>query len=92
MPDKDFLRVLLLLTVFAAYMLKMGKGVALLMPNSTHVTCMAYAAHRVSETIRAKFPAVDRLVSSCKRSSQRRLAGEVISRSFTPRSSFLQSR
>ena len=67
MPDMDFSRVLLLLTDAAAYMLKMGKGVASLLPNCIHLTCMAHAVHRVAETIRAKFPDVDRLVSSCKK-------------------------
>ena len=60
MPDMDFSRVLLLLTDAAAYMFKMGKGVASLLPNCIHLTCMA-------QTIRAKFPDVDRLVSSCKK-------------------------
>ena len=66
MPDKDFSRVLLLLVDAAAYVLKMGKGVASQMLSSIHVTCMTHAVHREAETTRAKFPDIHRLVSSCK--------------------------
>lgn len=66
-PNKDFSRVVLLLTDSAAYMLKMGRGVASMLPNCVHVTCMAHAVHRVAESIRLHFTEVDRLISNGKK-------------------------
>ena len=59
-------RVLVLLSDSAAYMIKMGKGLSTLLPNCVHITCLAHALHRLSESIRLRFNKVDRLVATVK--------------------------
>ena len=59
-------RVMLFVADAAAYMAKAGKALAALFPKMTHVTCLAHALHRVSDTIRRSFPVVDKLIASVK--------------------------
>ena len=60
-------KVLVLLTDAASYMLKMAKGVAALLPNCIHITCLAHGIHRIAESIRTLYPLVDKLVSQVKK-------------------------
>lgn len=60
-------RVLLLVTDSAAYMHKMSAGLASLLPNMIHVTCLAHGVHRIAESVRLNFHQVDNLVSHVKK-------------------------
>lgn len=59
-------RVLLFISDAAPYMVKSGKALSALFPRMTHVTCLAHALHRVSETVRHSYPIVDKLIASVK--------------------------
>ena len=65
--EEAMAKVLILLTDSAAYMHKMAKGVAVLLPNCLHITCLAHGVHRIAETVRSSYPLVDKLVSSVKK-------------------------
>ena len=58
--------VLLLVCDAAAYMTKAANGLKVLFPKMVHITCLAHGLHRVTETIRAFYPEVDRLISNVK--------------------------
>lgn len=59
--------VLLVVTDAAPYMVKMGKGLSILYPNLTHVTCLAHGLHRLAEHIRSIFPDVDTFINNLKK-------------------------
>ena len=59
---------LLLVCDAAAYMTKAVNGLKVLLPKMIHITCLAHGLHRVTETIRAFYPVVDRLISNVKKS------------------------
>ena len=48
-------------------MLKVGKLLKQAFPNLLHLTCFAHAIHRVCEFVREAFPAVNELISTCKK-------------------------
>lgn len=60
-------QVLLLVTDAAPYMKKAFKGLKIMLPKMTHVTCLAHALHRIAEEIRKQFPDVDSLISNVKK-------------------------
>lgn len=62
--DTPFARVRLILSDQAPYMVKTVKNIKALIPDSFHVTCLAHCFHRVSESIRAKYPTTDRFIGS----------------------------
>jgi len=59
--------VLLLLTDAAPYMVKAGKVLDTFYPRMVHLTCLVHGFHRVAETIRFQFSAVDSLISNVKK-------------------------
>ena len=65
--EKAMVKVLNLLTDAASYMLKMAKGVAALLPNCLHFTCLTHGIHRLAESLRSLHPSVDKLVSNVKK-------------------------
>ena len=50
----------------AAYMCKAMRALKVLFPKMVYVTCLAHGLHRVSELVRANYPNVNRLMSTCK--------------------------
>ena len=60
-------KVLLLCTDAASYMISASSLLKTFYPNLIHVTCLAHAFHRISETIRNEFPQVNSLISNMKK-------------------------
>jgi hypothetical protein len=60
-------KVLLFLSDAAPYMKKAGEVLQIFYQNMIHVTCLAHGLHRICETIREEFPAVNKLISSTKK-------------------------
>jgi hypothetical protein len=44
-----------------------AKGLKVLFPKMTHLTCLAHGMHRVAEAVRASYPDVDKLISNIKK-------------------------
>ena len=63
----DDSKVLLLISDAASYMIASAPLLTTFYPSLIHVTCMAHALHRLAETIRAEFPAVNNLISAMKK-------------------------
>uniref|UniRef100_A0A2S2QIM4 DUF659 domain-containing protein n=1 Tax=Sipha flava TaxID=143950 RepID=A0A2S2QIM4_9HEMI len=59
--------VLLLLSDAVPYIVKADRAIKVFYSKMEHVTCLAYALHRVAEEIRKHFPKVDQLISNCKK-------------------------
>jgi hypothetical protein len=59
--------VLLFVSDAAPYMIKAGNALNAFFPKMIHLTCLAHAFHRITETIRSKFTKVDELISSVKK-------------------------
>lgn len=59
--------VVLFLSDAAPYMIKAGHGLTVLYNRMIHVTCLAHAVHRLSETVRLNFDTVNSLISSVKK-------------------------
>ncbi len=59
-------RFLVLLSDAAPYMIKAGKNLKAIYPGLLHVTCVAHGLHRVAETVRSSYKAVDELVGLTK--------------------------
>lgn len=59
--------VVLFLSDAAPYMVKAGGGLKLLYNRMIHVTCLAHAVHRLSETVRLNLSTVNCLISSVKK-------------------------
>ena len=61
-----FESILLVTTDAAPYMVKAMKGLKVLYPRMTHVTCMAHGLHRVAELIRKSYAEVKSFIASTK--------------------------
>jgi hypothetical protein len=59
--------VLLFVSDAAPYMVKAAKALNAFFPKMIYLTCLAYAFHRIAETLRSKFIKVDELISSAKK-------------------------
>jgi len=59
--------VFLFLTDAAPYMVKAGNMLTAFFPKLVHLTCLVHGFHRVSETIRCNYSAVDQLIATIKK-------------------------
>lgn len=59
--------VLLFLTDAAPYMVKSAVAINVFYPKMIHLTCLAHELHWIGETIRTKFPTVDKLIAEVKK-------------------------
>lgn len=44
-------------------MVRAGKSFTIFYPKKEHITCVAYALHRVSERVRLQIPQIDKLIT-----------------------------
>ena len=58
--------ILLVTTDVASYMVKAMKGLKVLYPKMTHVTCLAHGLHRVAELVRKNYPQVNGSIAATK--------------------------
>ena len=61
-----FESILLVTTDAAPYMIKAMKGLKVLYPRMTHVTCLAHGLHRVAELTRKSYPQLNDFIASTK--------------------------
>jgi hypothetical protein len=60
-------KVLLFIKDGSPYMVKAGEAIKLFYLKAIHITCLANAFHRISETVRTGYPKVDKLIANVKK-------------------------
>jgi hypothetical protein len=76
-------KVLLSLSDAAPYMKKAVEVLQIFYQNIIHVTCLAHGLHRICETIREEFPAVNKLISSTKLKIKKSLFTDILEGTVT---------
>ncbi|XP_033245103.1 uncharacterized protein LOC117187204 [Drosophila miranda] len=66
-PHGNELKVLLLLTDTAAYMIKAGKNLKVFYPNLIHITCLAHGLNLIAEKVRTSFHVANSFISCVKK-------------------------
>ncbi|KAJ8969037.1 hypothetical protein NQ314_001936 [Rhamnusium bicolor] len=60
-------KFLMFLSDAALYIVKVGRNLKIFYPNMVHVTCLLHGINIVTETVRTRYPLVNKLISNVKK-------------------------